>query len=68
MKLDSNHIVDAAQSYLATALAYISQFGWMNVGAAILLVARLIADVPPAYAMIKKLMAKPKAKRKKKKK
>ena len=54
MKTDFTHINDMAQSYFAVALGYVTQMSLMNIGAAILLAARLIVDVPPAYRAIKK--------------
>ena len=43
----------ALQSYLATGLGFLSDVNWMAVGAGILLVARLVQDVPKAFETIK---------------
>lgn len=51
-------IAQALQSYLASALGFMSEVNWMAVGAGILLIARLIQDVPKAYETIKHYMRK----------
>lgn len=58
MKTDFNHLSDMAQSYFAIILGWITQMSLMNIGAAILLAARLVVDVPPAYKMLKKYLKK----------
>ncbi len=60
MKLDFTNASDAVQSYLAAALGYATTLGWMNIGACVLLIARLIVDFPPAYTAIKEYFNKPK--------
>lgn len=55
MNLD-NHFtehVSAFTSYIASALCFLQQMPWMSLGAAVLLVARLIQDIPPAVKVIK---------------
>jgi hypothetical protein len=47
---------DALLSYLTVAIAFLASLPLMKIGGAILLVARLIVDVPPAYKKIKKML------------
>lgn len=54
--MNLQQITDAAQSYLAVLLTY----DLMHIGAVVLLIARLIVDIPPAIALIKKYLAKDK--------
>ena len=44
---------DAIISYLAAALSFTMNIDWMSVGAVVLLVARLVVDVPRAYLFLK---------------
>lgn len=44
---------DAVASYAAALLASMAQVDWMHLGAIVLLVARLIHDVPAAFHYIK---------------
>ena len=43
-----NEATAAGQSYLASALGFMQDVNWMAVGAGVLLVARLVQDVPKA--------------------
>ncbi len=56
---DLHEIVDAAVSYFAAALAFIVSLPLMKIGGAILLIARLVVDVPPAYNKIKEFIGRP---------
>lgn len=47
-------ITGALQSYLAAGLGFLSDVNWMAVGATVLLIARLIQDVPKAIEEIKR--------------
>jgi len=42
-----------AQSYIAIAMGWLDQYDLMHAGAVVLLVCRLICDVPEAYNYIK---------------
>lgn len=55
----------ALQSYLATGLGFLSDVNWMAVGAGILLVSRLIQDVPKAIETIQDYRNKCREKRRK---
>lgn len=46
-------IHDAAVSYSAVVISWVAHQDLMTIGGAMLLVARLITDVPKAYHMIK---------------
>jgi len=46
-------VIDAAVSYFAAIFALIASLPLMKIGGAILLIARLIVDLPPAYIKIK---------------
>ncbi|HXB10941.1 MAG TPA: hypothetical protein VNZ45_03065 [Bacteroidia bacterium] len=41
------------QSYIAITMGWIDHYDLMHFGAAVLLIARLICDVPPAYQYLK---------------
>lgn len=45
--------LEACTSYLACTIAYAKDIDWATAGAVILLVARLIKDVPEAYDAIR---------------
>lgn len=47
--------LDATLSYFASFLGFCSDLNWMGIGAAVLLVARLIVDVPKAYFYVRNL-------------
>lgn len=49
---------DSAQSYLASALGFMQDVNWMAVGAGVLLIARLVQDIPPAVEMLVRLVNK----------
>lgn len=49
----TNHTLDACTSYLACTIAYTKDIDWATVGAVILLIARLVKDVPEAYDAIR---------------
>lgn len=48
-------ILDTLLGYMAAFLAFFVQCNWMSIGAAILLVSRLIVDVPKAWHVIKRI-------------
>jgi hypothetical protein len=58
MHHDIEHLSESLQSYLAAALGYFAQYDLMNIGAAILLVARLVVDIPSAYRAIREYLRK----------
>jgi hypothetical protein len=51
---------DTAQSYTAIVLSWIDHYDLMHIGATVLLIARLICDVPPAYQYLKSKFTKDK--------
>ena len=61
--LDVRDCTESACSYLSVSMAYLSDTSWMNVGAAVLLIARLIADVPKAYSTLREMLHKRKRKK-----
>ena len=48
--------IDTGMSYTAGFVGYMSGTDWMHIGAIILLIARLVVDVPRAYFYIKGLL------------
>lgn len=52
---------DSILSYLAAAVGLVGAAPWMNIGGAVLLAARLIIDVPPAYNFLKQWIQKHRA-------
>ena len=44
---------DAVLSYLAAVLSFMTNIDWMSLGAVVLLICRLMVDVPRAYIFIK---------------
>lgn len=56
---DLHEVVDAIVSYFAAALAFFVSLPLMKIGGAVLLIARLIVDIPPAFAKIKSFLHKP---------
>ncbi len=44
---------DTLQSYVAVAMGWIDHYDLMHVGAVVLLICRLIIDIPEAYMYIK---------------
>lgn len=53
----------SAQAYAGVAFGWLSDVNWMAVGAAVLLISRLIQDVPKAYLDLKDLYQKYKEKK-----
>lgn len=53
-----NHqVAESCVSYLACGLAlHISEINWTTIGAVVLLIARLLSDVPAAYDSVVKLI------------
>lgn len=62
----SNNIADACTSYMTCGILVSSDINWGAVGAGILLVARLMKDIPDAYDAIRKRIKKRNKKKKKK--
>lgn len=53
----NHHNLDACTGYLACTLAlYIQEINWATLGAAVLLIARLLTDVPAAYKSLRSLL------------
>lgn len=48
-----DELMGSILSYLASLLAFMSDLPWASIGASVLLVARLIQDVPAAIAVLK---------------
>lgn len=63
MSLTQN-VAESCTSYMACGLGYLSELNWGAIGATILLVARLVKDVPEAYAAIKKYLSQRKKRKK----
>lgn len=64
----SNHdVLDACTGYGACILLYLQDVNWTVVGATLLLVARLVKDVPDAYDAIASRVRRPKKKQTKRK-
>lgn len=55
----------ACTSYLTALIAFLQDINWMLVGSGVLLMTRLVHDIPPAYIKIRSWLKK-KAKRKSK--
>ncbi len=53
---DLHDIVEAAVSYFAAFLALVVSLPLMKIGGAVLLIARLVVDIPPAYIKLKEYM------------
>lgn len=51
------HAVEVVASYAAAFFGLIATLPLMKIGGAVLLTARLIVDVPPAYNKLKEYMA-----------
>ncbi len=51
-------LIDAIISYFAAVLALVVSLPLMKIGGAILLIARLVVDVPPAFRKLKEMAAK----------
>lgn len=50
--------IDTIISYFAAVLALAATLPLMKIGGAVLLIARLIVDIPPAYAKVKEFINK----------
>jgi hypothetical protein len=52
----------SAVTYMTSAIGYacsqVADWNWMQIGAAVLLIARLMQDVPKAYVAIKRMLHK----------
>jgi len=51
-------IFDSLLSYVAATIAILTDINWMAMGGFVLLICKLIVDVPPAYNKIKKAFKK----------
>ena len=60
----TSNLTDSCTTYLACLVGMTKDIDWMTVGAIVLLVARLIKDVPDAYAELHKLYRKRKKRKK----
>lgn len=48
--------IDSILSYLVAGWCYMCHLDWMGVGATVLLLARLVVDLPKAYLYIRKVL------------
>lgn len=49
---------DTIMTYVLAGLAMLTNVNWMTVGGIVLLICRLIQDVPPAYNKLKEILSK----------
>ena len=49
-------IFDSLLSYVAATIAILTDINWMAMGGFVLLICKLIVDVPPAYNKLRRML------------
>lgn len=52
----THEVADSIVAYVLAGIAMLTNVNWMAVGGAIILICRLIQDVPPAYNKLKEIL------------